>query len=86
MQKATKLFRKILFGTVGLAILIIGILLIPLPGPGLLVCLLGLFILSLEFVWAQPYMEKVKKELSKFVDQYKARRDEINRKYPKKPS
>ncbi len=51
--------------TVGIPVVVLGIILIPVPGPGLLVTLLGLLILSLEFEWAKNYVIKVKMLLRK---------------------
>jgi uncharacterized protein (TIGR02611 family) len=45
---------------VGLAVVLLGVVMLPLPGPGTLIVALGLAILSLEFVWAQNTLNKVK--------------------------
>ena len=45
--------RKTLIAVIGTTIVLIGLLLIFLPGPGLLVILIGLGILATEFVWAR---------------------------------
>jgi uncharacterized protein (TIGR02611 family) len=39
---------------------VLGVVLLPLPGPGAIVVALGLAILSLEFVWAQQTLDKIK--------------------------
>lgn len=44
----------------GSALLAIGLALIPLPGPGLLVMLLGLGVLAAEFAWARRTLDQVK--------------------------
>lgn len=49
----TSIARKVIIGVVGLAVVITGILLLVLPGPGLLVIVLGVAILSLEFPWVR---------------------------------
>lgn len=49
----TSIARKVVIGVLGLAVLSAGIVLLALPGPGLLVIVLGLAILSLEFPWAR---------------------------------
>jgi uncharacterized protein (TIGR02611 family) len=53
----------------------LGIILIPLPGPGILVVLLGLFILSLEFEWAKNYLEKGKTIHHKAIEKAKAKKN-----------
>lgn len=44
---------QILVGLLGLVVIIVGIILIPFPGPGWLIVLAGLAIWAIEFVWAQ---------------------------------
>ena len=76
--------KKILFKTfitiIGLPILVIGIVLIPLPGPGLLVTLLGLFILSFAYDSVKVHLEKYKKELMKIINKAKEKQKDINKK------
>ncbi len=64
MKKSYRILRKVVVALVGVPIVILGIILIPLPGPGILVTILGLFILSLEF-------ESVKKPLDKYLNKLK---------------
>ncbi len=63
MEKLKKSTRKILVAIIGFPLLAVGIVLIPLPGPGLLVCFLALFILSLEFDWAEKHLNIVKTKI-----------------------
>lgn len=44
---------RIVVGLVGAAVVALGIVLIPLPGPGWLIVFAGLAILATEFVWAE---------------------------------
>jgi tellurite resistance protein TerC len=48
-----KRVRKIIVGILGASILIIGILMLVLPGPAVVVIPAGLGILATEFVWAR---------------------------------
>jgi uncharacterized protein (TIGR02611 family) len=50
---ALNLLYRIALGAVGGAVLAVGLLLIPYPGPGWLVVFLGLAILASEFRWAR---------------------------------
>ena len=50
---------RVLFVIVAFAILIGGIALVPLPGPGWAIVFIGLGMLALEFKWAENLMEKV---------------------------
>lgn len=58
---------------IGLPIIVLGIILIPLPGPGLLVSLLGLLILSLEFDWAKRPADQMKQALKDILEKAKAK-------------
>jgi tellurite resistance protein TerC len=60
MSKVTvRTIRQIFFLVAGITVLLIGIVMIFLPGPGLLVIFLGLALLAVEFVWARVWMKKV---------------------------
>lgn len=71
--------RKLIALLIGLPILVIGIILVPLPGPGLLICFLGLFILSFEFQFAHKYLERVKETFRKIYKEAKERADRIEK-------
>lgn len=71
MRSSIKALRKIGVLLVGIPVLILGIILVPLPGPGLLVIIAGLLILSLEFEWAKRYVQKAKTELKKLSNKSK---------------
>ena len=67
----------ILAGLVGFPLLVVGLILIPLPGPGILICLIALFILSFGFDWAGKYLEKCKNAFRKIYADAKSRADRI---------
>ena len=50
---------RVLFVIAAFAILIGGLALVPLPGPGWAIVFIGLGMLALEFKWAENLMEKV---------------------------
>ena len=52
--------KRLIIGLVGLAVLLIGIAMMFLPGPAIVVIPVGLGILATEFVWARSLLEKVK--------------------------
>lgn len=72
MKRSKKLIRRIVVSAIGFPLFIVGLILIPLPGPGILTCFLALFILSLEFDWASKYFEITKKKLKEIIDKSKA--------------
>lgn len=53
MRKLTKSTKKIFIGLAGATLLLLGILMIPYPGPGWLLVFLALTILGTEFDWAK---------------------------------
>ena len=56
---ATRLFRI----TAGSFITVLGVILIPLPGPGLLVVAIGLGVLSRDVAWADRLLQIVRRRL-----------------------
>jgi uncharacterized protein (TIGR02611 family) len=54
---------KILIGTWGAVVVAVGIVLIPLPGPGWLIVILGLTIWAIEFVWARHLLRFTRDKL-----------------------
>ena len=54
--------RKLVVLIIGATIILVGIALLVLPGPGTVVIILGLALLGTEFVWARRLLKRVKKE------------------------
>ncbi len=52
--------KRIVITVVGFTVLIVGIVMIVLPGPALVVIPVGLGILGLEFAWARLWLRKAK--------------------------
>lgn len=52
--------RRIVVGIIGGTVLLIGIAMLVLPGPGLVVIPIGLGILGLEFAWARSWLRRLK--------------------------
>lgn len=59
-RRTVLLARKLAVAIGGGLILAAGIVMIPLPGPGWLVVVLGLWVLSLEFAWADRVLDKIR--------------------------
>ncbi|MFK7919377.1 MAG: PGPGW domain-containing protein [Ilumatobacter sp.] len=49
--------RKVAILIVGVTVVLAGVALLALPGPGMLVIIVGLLILSTEFEWAQRWLD-----------------------------
>ena len=55
-------------GIVGALIVAFGIVTIPLPGPGWLTVIAGLFVLATEFTWAERLLEFTKRHVTSWTD------------------
>ncbi len=64
---------------IGLPLLVVGIILVPLPGPGILVMLIALTVLSFEFDQAKGPLDKAKATLKKIYEKSKERADRISK-------
>lgn len=73
MRKIWHGTKKVLIALLGCTVLMLGVMLIPLPGPGLLVVILGLAILASEFSWAQTWLDKAKDKFDKVTADARAK-------------
>ena len=51
--------RKPLVSVIGALIIVIGIILMPLPGPGMVIVVIGVSVLASEFTWAKNAYERI---------------------------
>lgn len=68
---AHRLYRLVV-ALVGLLITVVGLVLVPAPGPGWLVVLLGLAVLASEFAWARRVLHFARRTLDAWADWVKA--------------
>ena len=59
-----KIARRIVLTVVGATVLLLGIVMLVTPGPGLVFIPLGLAILGLEFAWARIWLKKLRQSIS----------------------
>ena len=59
--------KRLIKIVVGMTVLVIGILMIVLPGPAVVVIPIGLMILATEFVWSRKLMERFQERLKKIA-------------------
>jgi uncharacterized protein (TIGR02611 family) len=59
---------RVIVGILGGLIVALGIVTIPLPGPGWLTVIAGLFVLATEFTWAERLLEFTKKHVKRWTD------------------
>ena len=67
-NRVLDLTYRIAVGLVGAAIIVIGIILLPLPGPGWLIIFAGLFVLGTEFEWAERLLEYARDKVRAWTD------------------
>ena len=63
-----KLVRRLVITTAAGVILVIGVILLVIPGPGILVIALGLLLLSVEYPWAGRFVAWAKEKVGRRRD------------------
>lgn len=58
---------KVTVGVLGALVVVTGIALIPLPGPGWALVIVGLSIWAIEFVWARHLLQFTRQQLSRWI-------------------
>jgi uncharacterized protein (TIGR02611 family) len=71
--------RRIAVLAVGSTVVLLGIVMLVTPGPGLVVIPVGLAILSVEFAWARLWLRKVRESISNRNSKNHAERAERHR-------
>lgn len=66
--------RRIVVAVIGGSVLLIGVMMVVLPGPAILVVPLGLGILGLEFTWARFWLRKLRATATDVVNRVRGRR------------
>ena len=64
MHLTYKTARRIAVLAVGSTVVLIGLVMLVTPGPGLIVIPVGLAILGIEFAWARLWLRKVRESIS----------------------
>lgn len=57
---AYRLARRITIGVIGATLMVTGVAMFVLPGPGTVVLALGLAVLGIEFAWARRWLHKLR--------------------------
>lgn len=71
-RRTTDVAYRVVVGVVGLAVLGLGILAIPYPGPGWAIVFIGLAILATEFEWAHRLLRFTRQRYDRFMEWFKA--------------
>jgi len=62
--------RRMLIVVVGSTVVLFGVLLLVLPGPGILVIIVGLAILATEFAWAEALLAAARRRATRVVKKF----------------
>lgn len=63
LNASLKGVKRMIIAVVGFTILLVGLVMVVTPGPAILVILIGLGILSSEFLWARRLIHKLKNKI-----------------------
>jgi len=66
--RTVKQARRVFLMLAGFTLLLLGIIMVATPVPGLPVIVLGLGLLGAEFVWARQIMDRLKRETERLRD------------------
>ena len=67
--------RRMLVLLIGSTVLIAGLLMLVLPGPGMLVIIVGLAILAIEFAWAEALFTQARERAARLARKFHAEND-----------
>lgn len=62
---------RVLITVLGVLIVIVGLILVPLPGPGWLIVFIGLTVLGSEFHWARRLTSWARMQLARFWERWR---------------
>ena len=68
MSATVRLLRRIGVTVIGVLLVILGIVLIPLPGPGTLIVVAGLWVLGTEFRRPREWSERIRQRARDVLD------------------
>ena len=67
--------RRIIVFLIGSTVLLAGVLMLVLPGPGIVVIIVGLAILATEFVWANRLLGHARERAARLAQKLRKRKD-----------
>ena len=68
-----KTARRIVIAIIGTTIVLLGIAMLVLPGPGILTIILGLMLLGVEFAFARRWLARLKTTTKKAAEKVRAK-------------
>lgn len=70
-HRQRSLFVRVPFAVAGLAVFLLGVVMLFTPGPGWALIIFGLGLLALEFSWAERWLERVIDQVERASEQVK---------------
>lgn len=61
---SSRVARRIVIGVIGATVMLVGVVMLVTPGPGIAALIIGLAILGTEFVWARYWLSRLKRSVS----------------------
>ncbi len=74
--------RRVVVAIIGGSVVVVGILMIVLPGPAILVIPAGFAILGIEFAWARRWLRKLKAKTQETMDYFNRDRESSDKSSP----
>jgi uncharacterized protein (TIGR02611 family) len=71
--------KRLLIAIAGTSVLLLGVIMLVMPGPAVIVIPIGLAILAIEFVWARNWLKKLREMISRRGAEGRANRAEEHR-------
>ena len=65
--------RRIAIAIMGTTVVLLGVAMLVLPGPGILTIILGLMLLGVEFAFARRWVKRIQEKTGQAVDYARAR-------------
>ncbi len=85
-QRGYKLARRIAIAVIGGTVVLVGVVMLVTPGPGLVFIPAGLAILALEFAWARTWLKRIKATMTREqINGYLAQTRKLGVKAPPPP-
>ena len=67
-----RLARRVVISVVGISVVLLGVALLVLPGPGIVTIIVGLTILAVEFAWARRWLRQLRERSTDAAQQASA--------------
>jgi tellurite resistance protein TerC len=67
LYRQYRIARRIANTVIGGTLVLLGVVMLVMPGPGILVIFAGLGVLGIEFYWARCWLERLRREIGNHI-------------------